>query len=138
MSLPFSRCNVAFRGGSIQRPRWAALDGLLRRARGLGGLAALRPRWLGDGIGRALLAASVAAFVVLTILYWPPVSGFWHEETWRMGDAVQGDAIAEQSREGMGLMIATAVFARRLRGQLATRSRPAAAGALTALHRMPQ
>jgi transmembrane protein TMEM220 len=92
------------------------------------GIAALRPHWLGAGIGRTLLAASVAAFVVLTILYWPPVSGFWHEETWRMSGAVQGDAIAEQSREGMGLMIATAVVVAVFAASFATRSRPALQG----------
>jgi hypothetical protein len=70
----------------------------------------------------------VAAFVVLTVVYWPPVSGFWHEETWRMSGAVQGDVIAEQSREGMGLMIATAVIVAVFAASLTARSREALQG----------
>jgi hypothetical protein len=74
-------------------------------------LAAYRPAIFANSTARALLAASVLAAIALTLWYWPPVSGFWHEEVWRMGMVdPQAAAIAEQSREGMGLMIATAVL----------------------------
>ena len=67
---------------------------------------------------------------MLTILYWPPVAGFWHEQVWRMGRTdVQAAQIAEQAREGMGLMIATAVLLAvalwAFAASLATRSRSA-------------
>lgn len=75
------------------------------------GLAAFRPALFANGTVRGLLAASVVAAIGLTIWYWPPVSGFWHEQVWRMGMIDPPAAqIAEQSREGMGLMIATAVL----------------------------
>lgn len=93
-------------------------------------LAAFRPGILANGPARALLAATVVAAVALTIWYWPPVSGFWYEKVWRMG-MVDPEAakIAEQSREGMGLMLATMVliavfvasFSMRLRSTLHTR-----------------
>lgn len=73
-------------------------------------LAALRPSIFMRAQVRALLAASVVAAVVLTIWYWPPVAGFWHEQVWEMGKTdVPAAAIAEQAREGMGMMIATVV-----------------------------
>ena len=75
------------------------------------GLAALRPEIFARGLARALLAASLVAAIALTIWYWPPVGGFWHEQVWAMGKAdPQAAQIAEQAREGMGMMIATAVL----------------------------
>jgi hypothetical protein len=74
------------------------------------GLAALRPDFFAKGPVRALLAASMIAAIALVIVYWPPVAGFWHEQVWEMGKTdVQAAAVAEQAREGMGLMIAAAV-----------------------------
>ena len=76
------------------------------------GLAAFRPTIFTNGTARALLAASVVAAVVLTIWYWPPAAGFWHEPVWEMGKTdAQAAKIAEQAREGMGMMIATLVVA---------------------------
>ena len=75
------------------------------------GLAALRPEIFAKGPARALLAASLVAAIALTIWYWPPVGGFWQEQVWEMGKAdPQAAQIAEQAREGMGMMIATAVL----------------------------
>jgi hypothetical protein len=75
------------------------------------GLAAFKPGVFAAGLARLLLAASVVAAVVLTIWYWPTAPGFWHETVWQMGlTDPQAAQIAEQSREGMGLMIATAVL----------------------------
>jgi hypothetical protein len=74
-------------------------------------LAAFRPNELAAGPARLLLAASVVAAVVLMVLYWPTAPGFWHETVWRMGKTdAQAAQIAEQAREGMGLMIATAAL----------------------------
>ncbi|MGH6924414.1 MAG: transmembrane 220 family protein [Propylenella sp.] len=74
------------------------------------GLAVFRSDILASSRGRALLAISLVAAVGLTIWYWPPVSDFWRESVWRMGMTdVEAARIAEQSREGMGMMIATAV-----------------------------
>jgi hypothetical protein len=85
------------------------------------GLAAFRPQAVSSQNGRLLLALCLVAAVALTIWYWPPVGGFWHEEIWRMSGAVQGAVIAEQAREGMGIMLATAVllavFAASFRGR---------------------
>ena len=74
------------------------------------GIAAFRPDILVSTAGRALLGLCVVAALALSVWYWPPVAGFWHEEVWRMSGAVQGDTTAEQAREGMGIMIATAVI----------------------------
>ncbi len=87
------------------------------------GIAAFRPRLLAGGFWQALLGVSAAAFVALTLVYWPPVAGWWHEDTWRMNGAVQGDAIAEQAREGMGLMMATAVVVAVFAASLLSRTR---------------
>jgi len=74
-------------------------------------IAAIRPSVFNGAAARALLAVSVVVAVVITIWYWPPVAGFWHEQVWEMGKTdPQAATIAEQSREGMGLMIATAVL----------------------------
>jgi hypothetical protein len=74
-------------------------------------LAAVKPQLFANVPVRVFLAASVVVWAVLAIVYWPPVTGFWHEEVWEMGKTdMQAAAIAEQAREGMGLMIATAVL----------------------------
>jgi len=75
------------------------------------GMAAFRPKWVASSSGRAFLGVSVVAALGLTIWYWPPVSGFWHEPVWRMGMTnPEAARIAEQTREGMGMMIAAAVL----------------------------
>jgi ABC-type Na+ efflux pump permease subunit len=75
------------------------------------GLAAFRPALFEKGSVRSLLAVSVIAAIGLTLWYWPPVTGFWHEQVWQMGMVdPQAAVIAEQSREGMGMMIVTAVL----------------------------
>jgi hypothetical protein len=74
-------------------------------------LATFRPGVFPTPSGRVLLGVSVVAALALTAWYWPPVAGFWHESVWRMGmTEPEAARIAEQSREGMGLMIATAVL----------------------------
>lgn len=74
-------------------------------------LAALHPSLFANTAVRGLLAASVAAAVALTAWYWPSAAGFWHERVWQMGMTdPQAAKIAEESREGMGMMIATAVL----------------------------
>jgi hypothetical protein len=78
---------------------------------------------------RTLLGASVVIALVMMAWYWPPIAGFWHEEVWEMGKTdPQAAAIAEQAREGMGMMIATVAvvavalwsFARRAEPRLRT------------------
>jgi len=49
---------------------------------------------------RALLAASLLAYIALTVYYWPQAPAFWRKEVW-WND--------EEAREGMGMMIALAV-----------------------------
>jgi hypothetical protein len=74
-------------------------------------IAAFRPDLLRGRVGRTLLSASCAAALLLTVLYWPPVAGWWRDEVWSMAIAEPGAAaLAEQAREGMGIMIATAVL----------------------------
>jgi hypothetical protein len=75
------------------------------------GIAACRPRWLAGSGVRFLLALSVVAAVALTMALWPPVEGWWQESVWSMSLTEERAArTAEQSREGMGLMIATGVL----------------------------
>ena len=75
------------------------------------GIAAARPGMLARPTSRVLLLVSVAAALVLTVLYWPPVSGWWRQDVWSMGMSdPNAAATAEQAREGMGIMIATAVL----------------------------
>jgi hypothetical protein len=74
-------------------------------------LAAVRPAIFAAAAARGLLAASVIAAIALTIWDWPSAAGFWHESVWQMGMTdPEAAKIAEESREGMGLMIATAVL----------------------------
>ena len=117
-----ARCDMSFRFlrladdprrcGAVQRPGRAALDDLLRRAGGL-----VRPRGIPTRTSSRTAPAGPACGLARRwrraddLAYWPPVAGFWHEQVWRMGKTdAQAAAIAEQAREGMGLMIATAVL----------------------------
>jgi hypothetical protein len=74
-------------------------------------LAATRPDLFATAAIRGLLAVSAVAALALLVWYWPTAPGFWHETVWRMGmTEPQAAKIAEESREGMGIMIATAVM----------------------------
>ena len=74
-------------------------------------LAAAHPALFANRAVRGLLAASVAAALALTAWYWPTAAGFWHERVWQMGMTdPEAAKIAEESREGMGMMIATTVL----------------------------
>ena len=74
-------------------------------------LAALQPRLIATAPARVLLGLSVAAGVALTLYYWPPIGGWWRRDVWSMALTEERAAqIAEQSREGMGMMMATAVL----------------------------
>jgi ABC-type Na+ efflux pump permease subunit len=75
------------------------------------GLAAARPALFENSSVRSLLVASIAGALALTAWYWPTAAGFWHERVWQMGMTdPQAAKIAEESREGMGMMIATTVL----------------------------
>lgn len=73
------------------------------------GIAAYRPEHIASRTGRALLVISIATAAILTLIVWPPAH-WWRHEVWTMGTAVDGPAVAERAREGMGLMIVTAVL----------------------------
>jgi hypothetical protein len=74
-------------------------------------LAAFRPELVASSSARALLGVSLVAALGLMIWYWPPVAGFWHETVWRMGMTdPEAARIAEQAREGMGMMIVAVVL----------------------------
>ncbi len=66
------------------------------------GLAALRPVSVSGTTGRALLIATMVAAVLLTVWYWPTDEGWWRVHVWWD---------SEEAREGMGMMIVTAVLA---------------------------
>jgi len=76
------------------------------------GIAAFRPERLAWPTSRALLLISLATALILTVILWPPVGGWWRNQVWSMGFAAGSDAarMAEQAREGMGIMIMTAVL----------------------------
>ena len=76
------------------------------------GIAAVRPERLSGQTSRALLLISLATALILTVILWPPVGGWWRNEVWSMEMAAGTDAarVAEQAREGMGIMIITAVL----------------------------
>ena len=76
------------------------------------GIAAVRPERLSGQTSRALLLISLATALILTVILWPPVGGWWRNEVWSMEMAAGTDAarLAEQAREGMGIMIITAVL----------------------------
>jgi len=75
-------------------------------------LAAFRPHIPAAGMGRGLLGATLVAAVALTIFYWPPAEGWWHQEVWWE---------SEESREGMGMMIVTVVLVAVLAASFARR-----------------
>ena len=73
--------------------------------------AALRPQALASPVSRILLVLSTVAALLLCAFYWPPVSGWWRQDIWSMEITdPSGAALAEQAREGMGIMIATGVL----------------------------
>ncbi len=76
------------------------------------GFAAFRPERLSGQTGRALLLISLATAIILTLILWPPFGGWWRNQVWSMEFAAGTDAaaIGEKAREGMGIMIATAVL----------------------------
>ena len=83
------------------------------------GLAGLRPALLEAPAAKAGLAASLVLYAVGTAYFWPTEAGWWRIEVWWESEA---------TREGMGLMIATAVIAVAGLTMLLRRARPAAAG----------
>ena len=75
------------------------------------GIAALRPALLARPAARGILGICLAGAVALTIWLWPPAPGWWQQDVWGMGKPdPRASYIAELAREGMGLMIATAVL----------------------------
>lgn len=64
-------------------------------------IAAIAPRLLAGGIWRLLLILTIMASVALTVYYWPKTPGWWQQEVWWE---------VETAREGMGMMIVTAVL----------------------------
>lgn len=66
------------------------------------GLAALRPDLLQRSAGRLGLFACLALAVIATVAFWPADAFWWRRDVWWESEA---------AREGMGLMIATAVTA---------------------------
>lgn len=72
-------------------------------------IAAYSPDRLSGPTGRALLLISLATAAILTVIVWPPAH-WWQHEVWTMGAAVEGPAVAERAREGMGMMIVTLVL----------------------------
>lgn len=107
-------------------PLWAAYYGVPAV---WAALAAYRPSITSTPVARALLALTAVAALGLTIYYWPPIGGWWREEVWSMSLTEERAArIAEQSREGMGIMIATAVVLVVLVASYLTRPQGIAAG----------
>ncbi len=96
------------------------------------GTVAFRPRLLAATASRAIFALCAAVAIGLTIFYWPPVSGWWREDIWSMA-VTEGRAaeVAEQAREGMGLMIVTVVMLLLLVASFFSRSRRAHRGGRT-------
>lgn len=97
-------------------PLWMLLYGVPAAA---AATAAARPRLLGAPAARLLLALLAAAAVTLTIALWPTAPGWWRVAVWWED---------EPAREGMGLMLATAVLLAVLAASLA-RAEIAADGA---------
>lgn len=82
------------------------------------GIAAMRAHLLAATTPLMLLGATLLAGLVLVVVLWPPANEWWRTEVWWEDEA---------SREGMGLMIATAVvlavFLRSLRLRLVATGR---------------
>ncbi|HEX2255870.1 MAG TPA: transmembrane 220 family protein [Afifellaceae bacterium] len=97
-------------------PLWAALYAVPAF---WAGLAGLKPAMLQAALAKAGLAASLVLYLVLTVVYWPAEAAWWRMDIWWE---------SEESREGMGLMICSAVIAAAGLSMLLGRSRPAPAG----------
>jgi hypothetical protein len=80
------------------------------------GIAAMRPHLLAGTVALVLLGASLLVWLVLVVVLWPPEDAWWRMEVWWE---------SEESREGMGLMIAAAVIAAVLAKGLLERSKAA-------------
>jgi hypothetical protein len=86
------------------------------------GLAGFRPDWMQSYIAKAGLLVTLLAYLVATAYFWPTEAGWWRIDVWWD---------SETAREGMGLMIASAVIAvagltlMRRRGQAAAAGRRA-------------
>jgi hypothetical protein len=75
------------------------------------GTVAVRPCLLAAPLTRVVFGLCAAAAIGLTIFYWPPVDSWWREDVWSMAITEDRAAqVAEQAREGMGLMIGTVVI----------------------------
>lgn len=83
------------------------------------GIAGFRPDLMARSPAKAGLAATLFVYLVGTIYFWPTEAAWWRIDVWWD---------SETSREGMGLMIATAVIAIAGLPGLLRRRRPAAAG----------
>ena len=92
-------------------PLWSLLYGIPAI---WAGLAATRPRLLAHPFAATLLGLSLLAALVLTFLYWPPVDQWWRQAVWWE---------SEPAREGMGLMIVTAVLLAVLPASFSSRAR---------------
>lgn len=86
------------------------------------GLAGAKPDLMEKSAAKAGLALSLVVYLVATIAFWPTEAGWWRIDIWWD---------SETAREGMGLMIATAVIAIAGLSALPRRGRPAAAGPRT-------
>jgi hypothetical protein len=78
------------------------------------GIAAMRPHLLAGTVALVLLGASLLVWLVLVVVLWPPEDAWWRMEVWWE---------SEESREGMGLMLATAVLVAVLSWGLSLRSK---------------
>jgi len=65
-------------------------------------VAAVAPGLLHHRVSRILLALTILGSLALTFFYWPKTSGWWKQDVWWE---------VETAREGMGMMIVTAVLA---------------------------
>ncbi len=64
-------------------------------------LAALRPRLLAAGVGRAAVMLASFAALAAVVFYWPTADEFWRISVWWETEA---------AREGMGVMIGLLVL----------------------------
>jgi hypothetical protein len=64
-------------------------------------VAVIRPYWLAGTMPLALLGVCLFIGLILVVVLWPPEEEWWRTEVWWE---------SEESREGMGLMIATGVL----------------------------
>lgn len=78
------------------------------------GIAWLRPHLLAGRAPLTLLGASLVAGLVLVVVLWPPADQWWRTEVWWE---------SEESREGMGLMLAAGVLLAVLSWSLSLRSK---------------